>query len=192
MSTLPEPPSHLLTIAEYAALGEVETGYTELVEGRLLMSPSPAPRHNRASGRLFTQLDQQLPEDLDIVQDVDLDLELVAPNQPGFSRRPDLVIVRKDALDRVDREGGLLRASETVVVMEIVSPGSRRTDYHVKRSEYADANIPHYWIVDLADPVTLTACHRTEEFGYLDSGTFTGAFTTTEPFAVRLDLDRLR
>lgn len=35
MTVLPEPPSHLLTIAEYAALGETEPGHTELKEGRL-------------------------------------------------------------------------------------------------------------------------------------------------------------
>lgn len=53
MTALPQPQvdgePHLLTVAEYAALGETEPGYTELQEGRLLMSPSPRPVHNIAS-----------------------------------------------------------------------------------------------------------------------------------------------
>ena len=40
MTALPQPPAQLLTVAEYAQLGETNTGYTELQEGNLIMSPS--------------------------------------------------------------------------------------------------------------------------------------------------------
>ena len=73
-----------------------------------------------------------------------------------------------------------------------MSPGSRRTDHVAKRADYADAGIPHYWIVDLDEPVSLIACHLAGELGYVDGGAATGVFTTTEPFPVRLDLDALR
>jgi Uma2 family endonuclease len=184
-------PDHLLTIAEYAALGETESGYTELVEGRLLMSPSPAPMHNIAALELAVQLRSQLPNHLRAVPEVDIDLELLPSNEPGSARRPDLVIVHGAGLERVGNEGGLLKASEVLVVIEIVSPGSRRTDRVIKRGEYADAGIPHYWIVDLEPPVSLLACHQAGEFGYADSGEVTGKFSTTEPIDLRLDLDQL-
>lgn len=184
-------PDHLLTIAEYAALGETESGYTELVEGRLLTSPSPAPNHNIAALELAVQLRSQLPNDLRAVPEVDVDLELVPARQPGFSRRPDLVVVQRSGLERVSNEGGLLRASEVLVVVEIVSPGSRRTDRVIKRGDYADAEIPHYWIIDIEPPVSLLACHLAGEFGYADSGEVTGKFTTTEPIELSLDLDQL-
>ena len=190
MTALPQP--HLFTIDEYAQLGETEFGYTELLEGRLLMSPSPVAAHNFASGRLLLQLTPQLPDDLEIIQDIDIDLELVAPGQPGFSRRPDLVIVRSGARHRQEKEGGLLRASEVLVVVEIVSPSSRRTDNVVKRGEYADAGIPYYWIIDLDRPVSLVACHQAGEFGYYDSGAVTGKFSTTDPIPLSLSLDQLR
>jgi Uma2 family endonuclease len=182
---------HLFTVAEYAALGEFEHGYSELVEGRLVMSPSPSPNHNRASLRLAMQLEAQLPPDLEVIQDVDLDLELVPIGDPGFSRRPDLVVIPCSARDRVSDEGGLLRASEVVVVLEIVSPSSRRHDRVIKRGEYADAGIPHYWIVDLDPPVSLVACHLAGEFGYQDPGDVVGEFTTSVPFQVTLELDGL-
>ena len=130
---------HLFTVAEYAELGESESGYTELQEGRILMSPSPSPNHNHASLRLAMQFVDQLPADLEVIQDVDIDLELVPYGDPGFSRRPDMVVIPRSARERVSDEGGMLKASEVVVVMEIVSPGSKRMDRVVKRGEYEDA-----------------------------------------------------
>jgi Uma2 family endonuclease len=197
MTAMPAPrhepiaPDHLLTIAEYAALGETEPGYTELVEGRLLMSPSPTPKHNIASGRLYTQLSEQVPRDLEVIQDIDIDLELVPPHAPGFSRRPDLIIVDRSEVERVDSEGGILRASAVHVVVEIVSPGSRWIDNVDKRGQYAKAGIPWYWIVDTTEPMSLVACCRTKESSYQDHQGVTGTFSTTEPFPVTIDLERL-
>lgn len=197
MSAMPKPASdpdesfHLLTIDEYAALGEIEHGYSELVEGRLLMSPSPAPDHNIAIGELFVMLRSSLPDHFRVIQDIDIDLGLAPASQPGFSRRPDLVIVGRDEVARVRAEGGLLRAAEVLTVIEVVSPGSRRIDHVDKRHDYADAGIPHYWIVDIDDPVSLVACHLTEEFGYQDDQSVTGMFRSDVPFPVEIDLSQL-
>jgi len=49
VTALPEPPAHLLTVAEYAQLGETTAGYTELHEGNLIMSPSSPLPHMIAS-----------------------------------------------------------------------------------------------------------------------------------------------
>jgi Uncharacterized protein conserved in cyanobacteria len=185
-------PDHLLTIAEYAELDEPDSGYTELIEGRIVMSPSPSPMHNIASGELLIALRRQVPRHMRAIQDVDVDLGLAPVDRPGFSRRPDLVVVERDAVDRVEREGGVLRASEVLVVVEIVSPGSRRIDYKDKHGEYADAGVPHYWIVDLTEPVSLVACHLAGDLGYQDAPAVTIVFSAREPFEVRLDLDRLR
>lgn len=188
----PTTPDHLLTIAEYAALGETEPGYTELVEGRLLMSPSPTPRHNITVLELAKRLGEQVPPDVMVIQDIDIDLMLVPPTQPGFSRRPDLIAVDRGEVERVDIEGGILRASSVHVVVEIVSPGSRWIDNIDKRKQYAEAGIPWYWIIDITGPVSIVACQFTEEFGYQDDQRTTGIFTTEAPFPVRIDLDRLR
>jgi Uma2 family endonuclease len=187
----PVAPRHLLTVAEYLEIGEIELGYSELEEGRLLMSPSPAPRHNRAAFRLGVALDRQLPAGFECITDIDVDLQLAPSDAPGTVRRPDLVAVACEAPLRVDREGGVLRASEVLLVVEVVSPGSVRTDHVLKRSEYADAGIPHYWIVDITEPVSLLACHLAGEFGYADGGAVTGRFTATEPFPIEVDLDTL-
>jgi Uma2 family endonuclease len=182
---------HLLTIAEYAKLSETEHGYTELVEGRLMMSPSPAYRHSRAMGRLYLQLTQQAPADLEVVQELDLDLELTVADEPGSSRRPDLMVVRLEVGDRFAAEGGMVPASEVLLAVEVVSPSSKRIDHAHKRADYADAGIPNYWIIDTDDPVSLTACRLSEEFGYMDDQVATGVFRTDVPFPVEINLDRL-
>ena len=77
------------------------------------------------------------------------------------------------------------------MVVEIVSRGSVRMDNIIKRGEYADAGIPHYWIVDLDAPASLVDCHLAGEFGYQDDGGVTEVFATSVPFPLRIDLNRL-
>lgn len=53
----PAPEPALLTVADFLALGETEPGYDELVEGRVVTSPSPLPRHHRGGIRAVRQLE---------------------------------------------------------------------------------------------------------------------------------------
>jgi Uma2 family endonuclease len=191
---LPESESdsiHLLTIAEYAALDETEHGYTELVEGRVIVSPSPVPDHNHAALELAFVLRPALPDAYEVALDVDVDLEFAPADEPGSSRRPDLIVVDRGARKRVRAEGGLIRASEVLLAVEVVSPSSKRIDHRHKRDDYADAGIPNYWIVDIDEPISLIACRLTEEFGYVDDQVATGTFTTEVPFPVTVNLGRL-
>ena len=195
MTALPSQLRHLLTVAEYLALGEdPEWVRYELQEGNLVMSPKPMPEHQIAVQELVVQLRGQLPGDVRAIFDVDVDLELVQPSAPGTVRAPDIAVVSNAELARRREQGGVLRAGGVRLVVEVISPGSRRLDTMVKRDEYADAGIPHYWIVDLDGPgehITLTAHHLAGEFGYADAGPVAGTFATTEPFPVRVDLDAL-
>jgi Uma2 family endonuclease len=183
-------PRRLLTVAEYLELGEAELR-TELVEGRLMMAPRPVPKHMRALYRLAPVVNAVVPAGYEAVPEIDLDLCLAPADGPGFVRVPDLVVARVEALRQVDDHGGAVRASDVLLVVEIVSPGSVRADRVVKRGEYADAGIAHYWIIDLAEPVSIVACHQAGELGYADSGEITGTFTTAEPFPFQLDLANL-
>lgn len=192
MTALVEPPGRLLTVAEYAELGEDDRFRWELQEGNLVMSPSPSPDHMLISGGLRDQLNTQAPPAVAVIQDIDIDLQLDPADKPGTSRRPDLVVVAQSAVRRVRAEGGLLRACEVLLVVAIVSPGSRRTDSIVKRAEYADAGIPHYWIVDPepAGTVSLRACRRAAPGtpGYVDDGAVADRYTTEAPYPMTVDL----
>ena len=191
MTALPVLPGRLLTVGDYAALPEDDQYRWELLEGNLVMSPRPTPRHNLAMGNLYEQLKHQLPFEVLTIQDVDVDLQLAPPDGPGTVRQPDVVVVDRAEYDRVDAEGGILRAAGVRLVVEIVSPGSTRTDRIIKHAEYADAGIAHYWILDLETPISLVAHRLSGELGYVADAEATGTFTTAEPYPLTIALDQL-
>jgi Uma2 family endonuclease len=184
-------PVRSLTAAEYAALPEDSDHDYELQDGHVIMSAKPIPRHQRALLRLAGQLQPQMPEHLELLVAVDIDMELDPPDHPGTVRVPDLVVVTREAYRRVDADGGFLRAAECILAVEIHSPGSYRTDQAIKHSEYADAGIGHYWMVDLLGGPALTACHLGGPFGYVDEPPVTGVFTTQHPVPAHVDLGAL-
>jgi Uma2 family endonuclease len=68
-------------------------------------------------------------------------------------RAPDLVVVPSA---RAEQNPPQLAAADIRLAVEIVSPGTGRTDRVMKMSEYAEAGIPHYWLVDLPPRLQLT------------------------------------
>jgi Putative restriction endonuclease len=66
-------------------------------------------------------------------------------------------------------------------------------DTRLKAFEYADAAIPHYWVVDLDTPVpTITAfALRVPGDGYGESQTARGELIVSEPFEMRIDIRAL-
>jgi len=191
MTALPTWASVPLTATEYAALPEMQGRY-ELQEGAIVVAGSPVPDHQNGVLELAFQLREQTPSSLRTVVGVDIDLELVPASEPGTVRVPDLVVVTEASFQRVRDGGGLLRAADVLLAVEILSRSTRRTDSVIKRAEYADAGIGHYWIIDLLDGPSLTGCHLAGEFGYVDDPPVRGLFSTTDPFPARIDLDRLR
>jgi Uma2 family endonuclease len=194
MTALPQPPPQHdvppLTLADYLALPEEADRRFELQEGALVMTPSPGGGHQNCGLELAIQIRQALPDGLKVLQEIDVDLGLVPPEQPATVRKPDLVVVAREAFERI-RAVGPLMADEVLLAVEIISPSSRRTDSLIKRAEYADAGIGHYWMVDLDDGPSLTACHLGGEFGYVDAAPVKGVFETDTPFPARVDLAAL-
>jgi len=186
-------PAHFqpMTAAEYSALPEDSEHHYELQDGHVIMSAKPIPDHQNAVGELYVKLRPQIPQNLKVLLDVDLDMELAPPTQPGTVRVPDLAVVTHEAFLRVRREGGFLRAAECVLAIEVHSTTTRRTDQVIKHGEYADAGIGHYWMVDLLGGPALTACHLGGAIGYVDEPPVTGTFTTQHPFPASLDLSTL-
>lgn len=181
----------VLTAERYFALGNDESlRNLELQEGNLVVSSSPTVRHMRACLGLVRQLDERLPGDVQVLFEIDLDLQLAPPDGPGTVRKPDILVLARSVADRLASEDGYPRANAALLVVEIVSRGSQRTDKVIKRAEYADAGIPHYWIVELEPSVQLTAC-RLENGTYVDNGPAVGTYSTAEPFPLRLDLAAL-
>lgn len=179
-------PVKLLSLAEFAALPEDNRARFELQEGILQVNPRPKPMHQIAATLLCHELLPQLPAGLFPLQEVDMVLDL---GQLPTVRIPDVLVARIGSFDPAEQ---LVSADAVVLAIEIISPGSRRTDMVTKPSEYADAGIGHYWVIDLDPPVSLTAFHLAgQEFGYQEGPSVTGLFSTTELFDFRVDLDAL-
>ena len=109
----------------------------EILDGILLVSPSPIPRHQRAIFRLGRILDDACPADLEL---------FIAPldwrPDERTSLEPDLLVVAKDRIGEKNIQ------ENPAIVVEVLSPSSRRYDRLLKFGRYAEAGIPQYWIVD--------------------------------------------
>ncbi len=142
-------PDHLLDLDEWDALDEEMTRRAELVDGVLVMAPSPSGRHQRLGRRLATAIEDQLGPRAVVTSDVDV---VVDPGPPPTVRRPDVVVLRPGIDDRVHR----FHPADVLAVFEVLSPGTRRTDRVAKLAEYAEAGIAHYGLVEIGPPTTLT------------------------------------
>jgi len=114
----------------------------QIIDGELDVTPAPTPRHQRISRRLQRLLEDGLAaggrgEVFDAPIDVVLDRYNVV--------EPDLVFVSADHAGIIGEKA--IEGSPDVLV-EILSPSTRRTDVLVKSELYARFGVPWYLIVD--------------------------------------------
>lgn len=114
----------------------------ELVDGQLLVTPSPTLRHQSVSGELFLLLRLALPRGLRLLS-APMDVRL----GPRLQVQPDLLVVTDEGLEAVRVE------SVPLLAVEIASPGTRTRDRVLKRNAYEAAGIASYWLVDPRGPV---------------------------------------
>lgn len=102
-------------------------------------------------------------------------------------RVPDLVVTKAGVT------GNRLAAADVLLAVEIISPGSRNVDLRLKPYEYAEAAIPHYWVVDLGPPApSITVFHLgAPDIGYVEAPAATGKLVTTAPFDLAIDIPAL-
>lgn len=170
------------SVEQFAGLPEDNSMRFELVEGRIVASPRPAVRHMVVINELYGQLAPQLPNEMLAVSEIDLDLQLTPP----VVRIPDLVIFDF----RVANKPGIVKAQDVLLAVEVISPTSIRTDTKVKPMEYADAGIPHLWLIDPQPPVTATV-YRLVGSEYEESQRAEGELRVDTPLALWVDLEAL-
>ncbi len=116
----------------------------ELLDGALVMTPAPAPRHQGVVGELFVLLHAACPAGLRVLMapvDVTLDDRTVL--------QPDLVVVTADAIGPNDVTGPPLLA------VEVLSPGTRLVDLNRKRPRLERAGCAAFWPIDPDEPSLL-------------------------------------
>ena len=173
---------HLVSLDEWDAMPEDKN--LELVDGVLHVVPAALPPHQKAQNRLAYWLDEQLPTHLTAYDDVDVTLD--SSDRPTV-RKPDIVVVTKEAAARRPKR---FAAADVVLAVEIVSPGSERTDRVTKPTQYAKAGIAHYWLIELDEPATLVAFELVDGvYKPVEDGT--GKIELSRPARMMFDLDAL-
>jgi len=119
----------------------------ELVDGGLLVTPPPLPRHQEVAGALVQLLQPVLPGTWRAVMSQGLSLD-----RRNY-RVPDVLVY-----DRAASSRGRITPPDVHLAVEVMSPGSVSTDRVAKPAQYAAAGIPHFWRLEL-DPLLLVVHH---------------------------------
>jgi Uma2 family endonuclease len=145
-ANLPEKPRErrwtAREVRQLIADSPLATPRYELVDGELLVTPSPAGAHQAAVALLLYLLVEYLGrEPVGRAYPSPFDVEL----EPESIVQPDVFVVPMHEARRLVAE---MPARELLVAAEVLSPSSGRHDRVKKRPHY-QRHVPEYWILDL-------------------------------------------
>lgn len=119
-----------ITLQEFEALQKDERFYYELIDGIVMMAPSPSREHQQVASKLHLKLGYLL-RDSECEALYELDVE-----HRGNIYRPDLLVFCNSEAELPE------------LVVEVLSPSSRYRDLRVKVSKYEEMGVKENWIVD--------------------------------------------
>ncbi|MGW3363210.1 Uma2 family endonuclease [Streptosporangium canum] len=168
----------------FDALPQLPGLRTEVIDGRLIVSPVGTPEHARIAMRLYNAL-------LPLIEERDwdgfsgnVDVCIDGPRDPV---EPDFVLAPADCPRWGDPE---LLSSGLIMVAEIVSPGSVVDDRDRKPGIYASGQVPIMIIVDpVVTPATVTVLSDLKDGVYLTSTRVTMGSPVHIPEPVGFTLD---
>lgn len=127
------------TLEEVHSLPDDGNKY-ELIHGELYVTPPPTDSHETIAARLTRLLDPFVAaHDLGYVYRAKAVVRV-----RGSEVEPDLFVRQPHP----DPEGDWDTAPIPILVVEIVSPSTRRRDYGPKKSFYMEIGVAEYWIVE--------------------------------------------
>ncbi len=133
-----------LTYDDFFAMFPDEDGvHRELIDGEIFVTPSPATRHERVLRNLALSVGNHLdthPEQGEFFMSR-LDVVMSAHDVV----EPDLLVVLGDQSDIVNEKN--VRGAPGLIV-EILSPSTRKRDLTVKRDLFDRVGVREFWIVD--------------------------------------------
>ena len=131
-----------LTYEEYLIAPEVE-GRFDIVDGELIMAPSPVPEHQIIIRQFFTILYPFIVE-RGLGELLFAPMDIVIRRVPLRTRQPDLLLLSNESFARMDRRAPIEETPELVI--EILSPSNRRRQVEEKLADYASIGIPECWM----------------------------------------------
>lgn len=170
-----------MSAGDFLSIGETVERY-ELVDGVVVMSPSPTPRHQKVIRLIQKQLEPYADAHPGFEYFVDVDLVL----SKGKVYAPDIVCYRPGRLPRIPH---VLELAPDLVI-EILSPGTKAFDLTTKRDDYEKFGVAEYLAYDPADGKL--RCYRREGAHLLDTPVSADVFESVALAGWRLDLPPLR
>jgi Uma2 family endonuclease len=148
------------------------TRHVELIDGVLIVSPSPTSPHQSLVLRLGSALEARCPEGLVATQGVEVRISR------HRSLTPDVLVVTAAAAAPGPCK---FRPEDVVLAIEIVSPGSKALDRVLKPALYAEAGVGCYWRIE-QEPLLNIIVHELAEGAK--------AYTEIDAFREILDVKR--
>ena len=137
-----------MTADEFLRIPEDGFKY-ELVDGVVIRSPTPLPRHQRIAVEIVSQIKWFLRAHPVGEVFMELDVYLgVGPARGDLVYAPDVIFVSAERVRSMEEK--IVGAPELVV--EVISRGSRRMDTITKREDYERCGVREYWIIDPHQP----------------------------------------
>ena len=172
-------PRTKLTIADYMATPDGQR--YQLLDGDLILAPSPTRKHQKVSIRLSTAINSFVDfQRLGEVYEAPFDVFLSEHNVV----QPDILFVSADRLDIIT-EGNVQGAPDLAV--EILSPGTASEDQGRKRVLYEEHGVLEYWIVD---PETNTVeVLVASEIGFNTAANYNAGDTLVSPLLTGLSIN---
>jgi len=169
-----------ITVSDYREMPEGPP-YYQLIDGELHMSPSPRSYHQQIIAKLSTQLGSFLEDHaVGVYYPAPIDVFLTDTNV----YQPDLLFVSKDRLPMVKKDG--VHGAPDLVV-EVLSPSTKKFDLGFKKKVYAVAGVVEYWIVD-PDACQVKVFHLRASADHPDR-TLTGGDTLSSDLLPDLEID---
>ena len=161
-----------MTARQFLQLGEDPPGVRlELVDGEIVVSPSPIPRHSFTIVALGTILKNHI--DKSGLGELLTDVDTIFGEHDV--RPPDLLFFTKPRRHLISDEA---ITGPPDLAVEVLGPGSERTDRRDKFKQYAVGGVKYYWIVDPKQ--------RTVEAYALRKGTYIGGVRGSGSDVVKL------
>ena len=119
---------------------------SELIDGVIYNMASPALRHQSISGAIYRQLwnyvDSQGGDCIPFIAPTDVRLD----RDERTMVVPDVFVICQPDDDRMDNDKYINGAPDLII--EVLSPSTRRKDMFTKLHKYEAAGVREYWIVD--------------------------------------------
>ena len=138
--------TQLLTYEEYLDTPEIKQRF-DIVDGEMIMAPSPIPNHQITHRQIFRILDPFVVErNLGILLYAPLDV--VIRRNPLRTRQPDLLLLSNESFARIYLDRPIEVAPELTI--EILSPSNTRRRVQDALADYAAICVRECWLVSLA------------------------------------------